>query len=479
MNGGRRRLVATLLLCLVGASAVFAEPAKALHRNIVVIYMDDLDNHVSKGFVPKLQTLVGSQGIIFNNAFVTTPKCAPSRASLHTGLLAHNHGIWGSGSERWQHFKPLLSNSLGVWMQQAGYRTGLYGKLINSFTAQNGYQVPGWDQYSIYDFAGAAGYRYFDYKLFEQWRRPYGQVNQYGEEEKDYLTDVLANKTVRFITSAVADGKPFFVIFAPLAPHSPATPAPRDAGYHDTTPFPESVVFNEADISDKPKPIRDLPLLTQREIRGVIKNYRRKLDSLMAVGDAGERIVNTLAALGVLGNTDIIVTSDNGFAFGSHRWRLKDLQYDVTARVPLFWRGPGIAVGQTRDQFVSNVDLTATILARAGVRPPYELDGESFAAVMKPEAANSKWRSGVYLENFLADRRFPEQGYRYWAVRTGARMFGEVRGPKYVQRESYDMILDPYQATNTVLSIPTDARVQWAALVHRLKSCRGADCNNF
>lgn len=481
MNQRVLTCIVALLFCLTAVNTVLAAPLQAQRRNVVVIYMDDLDNFVSKGFIPKLQTLVGGKGITFNNAFVTTPVCAPSRASLHTGLLAHNHGIWGTGiGGGWKAFKPLLSDSLGVWMQNAGYHTGFYGKLMNDFTARDGYQVPGWDQYAIYDFSGAAGYRYFNYQLFEQrWHHPYGRSIQYGTAATDYLTDVLAKETVNFITESVADAKPFFVILAPLAPHSPATPAPRHVGYHATTPFPHSIVFNEADISDKPKPIRDLPLMTQDQIDETATQYRRKLDSLMAVDEAGQRIIKTLASLGVLENTDIIVTSDNGFSFGDHRWEFKMTQYDGTVRVPLFWRGPGIAAGATRDQFVSNVDVVATILARAGVVPPRELDGKSFASILKPTGASLAWRSGVFIEDYLSDSRFPEQGYRYWAVQTPVRMFGEVRGPNDVQRESYDMISDPFQATNTVLSMPAGARAQWAALVQRLKSCRGADCNNF
>jgi arylsulfatase A-like enzyme len=472
--------IVALLFCLAAVNMVLAAPLQAQQHNVVVIYMDDLDNNASKGFVPKLQALVGGKGIIFNNAFVTTPACGPSRVSLHTGLLAHNHGIWGTEvGGGWGAFRPLLSNSLGVWMQNAGYRTGFYGKLMNGFTARDGYQVPGWDHYAIYDFSGGA-YHYFNYRLFEKpWNQPSGRSIQYGTAASDYLTDILAKKTINFITKSVADAKPFFVILAPLAPHSPATPAPRHVGYHDTTPFPHNAVFNEADISDKPKPIRDLPLLTQSQINGTAMLYRRKLDSLMAVDEAGEQIIKTLAALGVLENTDILVTSDNGFSFGDHRWVFKMTQYDGTVRVPLFWRGPGIPAGATRDQFVSNVDVTATILARTGGVPPRELDGQSFASILKPTGASRAWRSGVFIEDYLSDERFPEQGYRYWEVQTPVRMFGEVRGPNYVQRESYDMTLDPFQATNTVLSMPADARAQWAALVQGLKSCRGANCNNF
>lgn len=446
--------------------------ASAQQRNIVLIYMDDRDDFVSKGYMPKLESMVGGQGVTFKNSFVTTPVCGPSRASLHTGLYAHNHGVWGNDiGGGWAAFKPLLENSLGVWMQQAGYTTGFYGKLMNAFTAPNGYQVPGWDRYSIYY---GAGYRYFDYQLYEQ-----GVLNQYGSADEDYLTDVLANKTITFIKGAATNHLPFFVIFAPLTPHAPATPAPRHVGYHDTTPFPRSIVFNEPTISDKPLPIRDLPLLTQEQQDSVVTGFRRRLDALMAVDEAGEKIINTLSSLGVLANTDIIVTSDNGLAFGSHRWLFKMLQYDVTIRVPLMWRGPGIAVGQTRDQFVSNLDVTATILSRAGVRPPYELDGKAFAAVMQQNGTNVVWRNGVFVENYLNDPRFPEQGYYYAGVRTPSLLFNEVRGPSYVEREAYNMDLDPFQSVNTIYAIPSDERAEWAALVQRLKSCRGANCNDY
>jgi N-acetylglucosamine-6-sulfatase len=80
------------------------------------------------------------------------------------------------------------------------------------------------------------------------------------------------------------------------------------------------------------------------------------------VDDLVAAVVGALKDTGKLDNTVVIYTSDNGFLFGDHRLVGKTAAYEGSIKVPLIMRGPGLPEDQTRDQLVSNLDVTATIV---------------------------------------------------------------------------------------------------------------------
>ena len=87
---------------------------------------------------------------------------------------------------------------------------------------------------------------------------------------------------------------------------------------------------------------------------------------MLAVDEAVRDIVASLERNGVLDNTYILFTSDNGFLQGEHRVRSgKMLVYDPSTGVPLLMRGPGIPHGGVSSELVTNEDLTPTILGIA------------------------------------------------------------------------------------------------------------------
>jgi N-acetylglucosamine-6-sulfatase len=159
-----------------------------------VILTDDLDV-TQVQYMPRLKTQIADHGVTFSRSFVTDPLCAPSRASLLTGRYAHNHGVRENipplGGFKAFVKEGLESRNLAVWLQKAGYRTGLVGKYMN------GYPVPrdlthvpsGWTKW----FALSAP-EYFDYAVNED-----GQVRSYGHAPADYQTDVLRDKALAFI----------------------------------------------------------------------------------------------------------------------------------------------------------------------------------------------------------------------------------------------------------------------------------------
>ena len=151
---------------------------------------------------------------------------------------------------------------------------------------------------------------YYDYRLSVD-----GRILHFGSAAKDYSTDVLRNYAVKFIRRTRG---PLFLYFAPYAPHGPPVPAPRDATrFSGLRPY-RPPNFNERNISDKPRWVRALPILTATRIRHFDEARRKAFASLQAVDDAVRALVRALRATGRLGHTMIVLTSDNGLAFGEH-----------------------------------------------------------------------------------------------------------------------------------------------------------------
>src|SRR5215208_5799711 len=122
-----------------------------------------------------------------------------------------------------------------------------------------------------------------------------------------------------FIGTSVARGEPFFAYVAPKAPHHPSTPAPRDRHAYDGLKASRLPSFNERNVSDKRPWIRKLPRLSDAQKAKIDNNAENRAESLQAVDDLVAGVVGKLKEKGVLGNTYIFFTSDNGWHLGEHR----------------------------------------------------------------------------------------------------------------------------------------------------------------
>jgi arylsulfatase A-like enzyme len=125
----------------------------------------------------------------------------------------------------------------------------------------------------------------------------------YGRDPEDYLNDVLAGKAVQVIRQASAAGQPFFAYVLPFNPHSPSIAAPRHEGMFADAELPRTPAFDEADVSDKPAFIRQLPPLEPKQIAYLEFEYRRRIASLQAIDDMVEDIVEALREVGQLDDT--------------------------------------------------------------------------------------------------------------------------------------------------------------------------------
>lgn len=370
--------------------------------NLVLIVTDDQWAPSVDG-MPIVQRLLADHGVVFSNAFASTPLCCPARAGILTGQYSHHTGVASNVAPDGGVTAFDDRSSLATWLQASGYQTSLVGKYLNGYGSLPSPGVPpGWDDWHV--TATEPG-RFFDYDLIENGRRVH-----HGSESKDYLTDVLRDRATAFIERA--DG-PFFLMFTPFAPHAPATPAPADAGSYASAPVYRPPSFNEPVAIDKPWSLAHPPLMGQA-IDQIDSLRRRALESLRSVDRAVDAIVEHLERAGVLDNTVIVFTSDNGFLFGEHRLFGKTWAYEPSIRVPMIVRVPWRSTRAVEPRPVLNIDLASTLAELAGVRPGLPQDGRSLLPLLRRRSV--AWRTEVLIE-WLGERSAVHpQPYR--AVRT-------------------------------------------------------------
>ena len=384
---------AVLGLALLGSAG-----AKA--PNIVFILADDLDA-AAAAQMSTVKKLITDEGTNFRHHYVSLSLCCPSRTTTLRGQFSHNTGIFKNdlpdGGFGAFYAKGEETSTVATWLADAGYRTALFGKYLNGYPEggpSNSYIPPGWAEW-MSPVAGTP-YKGFNYTMNHN-----GSMEAYGKADADYLTDVISNAAAQFIRSSVEQhpDKPFFIYLAPYAPHAPAIPAPRHENMFKNLKVPHGSSFNESDVSDKPNWVRTLPLLTSAQIADMDKLYRKRRQSLLAVDEMVENIVNTLQAKGELENTYIFFTSDNGYHQGQHRLESgKMTAFEEDLLIPMSVRGPGVPAKRTVDQITANVDYAGTFAEIGGAQAPDFVDGRSLVPFLNGQTPSS-WRAALLLEN--------------------------------------------------------------------------------
>ncbi len=292
---------------------------------------------------------------------------------------------------------------------------------------------------------------------------------------EDYLTDVLARHATATIRRQAAADTPFFLYVAPAAPHAPAIPAPRHAGLFEDEPFPRPASFDEADVSDKPSLIRDLPRLASWQLDAIERHHRERLRSLQAVDDLVASIVAALEDAGELDNTYVVYTSDNGWHMGEHRQFVgKTTAYEEGIRVPMVMRGPGVPKGHRLAPFLLNNDLAPTFAAIAGVTPPSFVDGRSLLPLFaKP---GMPWRKSFLLERREMETHEISGKAIYDAIRTARHTYIEYGTG---ERELYDLQQDPHQLANRAATADPDLMQALSERLAELKNCASTNCREL
>jgi N-acetylglucosamine-6-sulfatase len=422
---------AALLVAVFASSlALVAPPAAAVEPtpppNIVMIMTDD-QTLAELSVMTKTLALLGDAGTTFETNYTSFPLCCPSRATFLTGQYAFHHGVQGNVSPIGGYPALDHTNTLPVWLDDAGYRTIQLGKYLNEYDETSDPAIPpGWD-----DWQALTEYGYYDYTLNDN-----GTLVAYGSDPEDYQTDVFAGLAEDAIAEA-APGDPFFLNIGVHAPHvdfgQPAIPAPRHAGTFDGVPLPQPPSFNEADVSDKLNEIRRLPLLTSTDVDRLTERYRRSRETLLAVDDLVERVVDAVDATGELDNTVIAFTSDNGQFYGEHRIPGgKGKFFEEATHLPLLVRGPGFPAGTVVTAITGMIDLAPTFAAMAGTTPGLAVDGIDLRPLVADQAA--------YADRAIAMERY--DGSCYTGVHTASAVY--VKSLRD-EEQLYDLTADPWQ----------------------------------
>lgn len=418
--------------------------------NVVLVLLDDLASDQLE-FMPLTTGFFRAHGVAFTRAYAASPLCCPSRAGLLTGSYAHNHGIrynenraqFGDGGAADFTRRGLDRSTLATWLSDAGYVTALIGKYMNRYDEVEppGYVPPGWSEWRA--IHGSGPNPYFDYVLAEN-----GALVRYSGSESIYETDVLREKALDFVRAVRV---PFFLLFAPSAPHAPATPAPRHADLVGAD-APRKENYAEADVSDKPRWIRQQEWpewraeLTDRLHRDVSR-------CLAAADEAIAALADQLALDGRLANTLFIVTSDNGLQYGAHRWDEKRCYYEETVRVPLLVAyAPLVKGAREEEKVVANIDVAGTICEATGARPTRSTNFRSFLPLLAGDDSRPT-RAVAYSEGWAFPYQDCDETYPFCGAPT-YRMVVNQRW-KYVvmsngDREFYDLRNDPQELENRI-----------------------------
>jgi N-acetylglucosamine-6-sulfatase len=471
-----------LLLALAAASAVAllllppgagARRPQGVRPNILVIMTDD-ETVENMRVMANVNRLIAEQGTTLVNSFVSYSLCCPSRATFLTGQYSHNNGVVGNNYENGLS-RLDQTNTLAVWLKNAGYTTALIGKYLNDY-AVHGHSTrvpPGWSVW----YAGAR-LAYYGHSMDHN-----GKIVEYGHRARDYQTDVYTRLALKFIAGHARSSKPFFLWLSYWAPHyggprergDPPLPTPvparRDKGRFAHEPLPHPPSFNEANVSDKPSSIQRRPLLTDAEIAAITSDYRQRLESLLAVDDGVRKVIDALKARGALKHTLIVFTSDNGYLQGEHRVpEGKELPYEPSIRVPLIVRGPGVPAGRHLEQIVANIDLAPTLVDAAGAHPGRVFDGRSLLPLFADP--NLFWGRDLLLERGPGPA--PLAARQFTGIRTPRYVYVEYRGG---ERELYDLAHDPDEIENrTADALYAGVEAELARRLAALRDCAGASC---
>ena len=458
-------LLVTLLAGCSGTGEAAQEEAAetpAAQPNIVFVLTDDLD-YASAQQMPEINSLLAEGGASFESAFTSQSLCCPSRATILTGLYAHNSDIKGNkppdgGFEKFRDEGTEEDTIATRLQEEGGYRTAYFGKYLNGYPGDDPtYVPPGWDEW----YGKLNEQKLYDYRINEN-----GEVVSYGSEEEDFFTDVLSNQATDFVERAASEDQPFFMHVAPTAPHGPATPAERHEGAFADEEAPRPPSFDEEDVSDKPSWRQETERFSEEEISEIDDYHRQRLESMLAVDEMVGSLVAELEAAGELDNTYIFFTSDNGWLAGVHRMKEgKDRAYEESARVPLFVRGPGVSPGSSVRELALNTDLAPTFAELAEVGFP--ADGRSLAPLLRGEDPPS-WRSAILLEGFVG-----KKDRVYSAVRTGTHKYVEYGNG---EEELYDLEADPYELESLHESADPSLLEDLKAQLDALKSCSEEGC---
>lgn len=459
--------------------------------NIIFLMTDDQrwDNMGCYG-KPEFNTpnidKLATEGVVFDKAFNTVAICMPSRVTMMTGRYYSNHNVGFVAPYDFTLSKEDFAKSYPAQFKKEGYRTGFIGKV--GFTVTNKATRPSTPKKHFYkEFMGKtfdffAGSETTDTKGFTSWPENDTELAKiYSEENRRIYTRTLrtGKAMLRFIDTQPKN-QPFCLsvsFYAVKHDNNSHLNMPHfDLYKNNEMSVPENWIEGENDI---------LPKVLKENARGVYlhkqrsstpekhqKLLRRFATQGFSVDEQVGFLVDKLKEEGMLKNTVIIYTSDNGRLQGSHGLFDKCILYEESVKAPLIvfdGRLPSSKRGYREKALISSVDIAPTMLSLAGIEKPESMQGKDFTTILNKTQNMNEWRDAVFLENlFLADlfrsRYKPNideinkslidnnKSYRSRGVRTDRWKYFVYYEHNPIIEELYDVEKDPQEQNNLVNS---------------------------
>lgn len=455
-----------LLLLLLG---VALNAAPAARPNIVFIFSDDHAYQAISAYgdsrkliqTPNIDRLA-KEGVRFDRALVTNSICGPSRAVILTGKYSHRNGFYNNSNSVFDGTQVTFPKL----MQKAGYQTAIFGKwhLVSDPTGFDAWQVlPGQGLYYNPPMKAASG----------------------AIETKGYVTEIVTDLSIDWISKRDRT-KPFVLMCQHKAPHREWAPNIKDLGWNNDRLFPEPATLFD-DYANRAPQVADNDMTLEKTItpldvkltrpanmspeqivewdryyaprnEAFLKaDYKGKdlvrwryqrymhdyLGCVKSVDDNVGRLLAHLEKEGLMENTIVVYSSDQGFYLGEHGWFDKRWIFEESLRTPLLVRWPGVArPGAVSKAIVSNVDFAQTFLDAAGVEAPSDMQGRSLRPVMDGSVPEG-WRTDFYYHYYEYPQ--PHHVSPHYGVITDRHKLVRYYGSGAERTDLFDLEKDPLE----------------------------------
>jgi len=408
----------SIVAILVTAALASLAPAAA-KPNIIVIVSDD-HRHDALGVVqrelgedanfpffktPQLDRLAAG-GIRFRNGFVTHSLCSPSRATALSGLHTHQHGIT---------FNEAPYTSTDTWphvLAANGWKTGYFGK----WHMGNQRERPGFQETATFLNQGI----YFDCKFV---------VNGVDTPSTGWVDDVSTDYTIEFIRRH--KDQPFALYLGFKTPHDKRTPAKR----HEQS-YADVELKKPANWNQGAPWVKDAGWDWDRRHADRLAYFQ----TIAGIDDNIGRVLDVLDELDLADHTLLIYMGDNGYYLGEHGLGDKRTAYEESIRIPYMLRYPAAVEPAVRDDLVLNLDIPATVLGAAGLKPTWDQHGANLVELVSAGPGAVPWRKSFLYQNYR-DPAYPKVTFDVLAVRTATHKYVENdHNPEWTQL--FDLIAD-------------------------------------
>ena len=422
--------IAALSALLLSADLDAARP------NVLFLAVDDMKDWVNclggyEGTVhtPNIDRLA-SRGTLFTNAHCASPKCAPSRAAILTGLRPSTTGLYDNG--HW--WFPNLPNTttLPLQFRKHGYKVVGAGKIFHHTAGNNPPRQ--WDDYQRLIFRNDPWFR--GAKLNYPWSKfgpyprgfPFSGVKGLGHEndwgalpipDADHDDVLTADFAIRFLKKK--QDKPFFLACGIFRPHLPWYVPQKylDLQKPDEVEVPE---VPEDDLNDLPKGGLKMATARKNDLQTIRKADKQKdairayLASISFADAQLGRVLDALNASPSANQTIVILWSDHGWHLGEKNHWHKSTLWEEATRVPLIIHSPDHKPATCRHP-VSLLDLYPTLNELCDLKPSGKLDGVSLVPLLaNPDA---KWLRPAVIEYQLGNAAVRSRKWRYIRYKDG------------------------------------------------------------